>query len=465
MFRHLTVLCVLLWYVKYSQCNLFSPFFSNFDDVAWQTELKDVLEADGGPSLVASSSSTDYAKIRENAKVEPFVGNISSYSGFINVDKSCDSNLFYWFFESENNPKKDPLILWLHGGPGVSALMGLFEESGPYQVVNVDKVKLRESRWTKYYNVLYVDNPVGAGYSYTQSTNCYSRTVQQATDNLYKALKEFFNIYPEYRKNDFYMAGESYVGKYVPVLADRIHTKNPSENVTINLKGLFIGCGFIDPENQIHFADYLHEMGIVGKEGYENTLSDEEEARKYIRLGYPSMADIYISKIAARILFAGFHVDPPAIDASDPNYDTSWYDTTKKFITSKSVRKEIHVGDAKFHDSYIVRYYFKDDVLNSAREELSRMLSHYKVLLFDGQFDLIVPPTQHHYLFEQLQWKGRKSFQAAKRRKWLVNGKLAGYTKSYDKLTHVVVRNANHIIIRCQPENMLSLLRSFIGTK
>lgn len=41
----------------------------------------------------------------------------SSYSGYLealNRDK-----LFYWFFESQSrNPAKDPVVLWLNGGPG-----------------------------------------------------------------------------------------------------------------------------------------------------------------------------------------------------------------------------------------------------------------------------------------------------------------------------------------------------------
>ncbi len=38
------------------------------------------------------------------------------YAGYINVDKTNNRNLYYWFVESQGNPATDPVILWLNGG-------------------------------------------------------------------------------------------------------------------------------------------------------------------------------------------------------------------------------------------------------------------------------------------------------------------------------------------------------------
>ena len=50
--------------------------------------------------------------------------------------------------------------------------------------------------------------------------NC-AFVVQVATDN-YWALKNFFNLYPEYSANEFFITGESYGGIYVPTLSVRV---------------------------------------------------------------------------------------------------------------------------------------------------------------------------------------------------------------------------------------------------
>jgi carboxypeptidase C (cathepsin A) len=36
------------------------------------------------------------------------------YAGYLDV--SDRKHFFYWFFESRNDPKNDPIVLWLNGG-------------------------------------------------------------------------------------------------------------------------------------------------------------------------------------------------------------------------------------------------------------------------------------------------------------------------------------------------------------
>jgi carboxypeptidase C (cathepsin A) len=58
----------------------------------------------------------------------------------------------------------------------------------------------------------------------------------------------FFNSYPEFNKNNFYIAGESYAGIYIPYLATAIDTYNTfNPNETINFKGIAVGNGCTHP--------------------------------------------------------------------------------------------------------------------------------------------------------------------------------------------------------------------------
>ncbi|WZZ91084.1 hypothetical protein YC2023_119663 [Brassica napus] len=51
-------------------------------------------------------------------------------TGYIRVGEAEQVQLFYYFIKSERNPKEDPLLLWLTGGPGCSAVSALLFENG-----------------------------------------------------------------------------------------------------------------------------------------------------------------------------------------------------------------------------------------------------------------------------------------------------------------------------------------------
>lgn len=97
--------------------------------------------------------------------------------------------------------------------------------------------------WTNLANMLYFEAPICVGYSYgDQITDCYHNDSSTAQDN-YAFVQAFFDLYPEYRGNDYYITGESYAGIYVPTLAQQIVLGNAAGNAKINLKGIAVGNG------------------------------------------------------------------------------------------------------------------------------------------------------------------------------------------------------------------------------
>uniref|UniRef100_A0A914RD41 Carboxypeptidase n=1 Tax=Parascaris equorum TaxID=6256 RepID=A0A914RD41_PAREQ len=130
--------------------------------------------------------------------------------------------MFYWFVESQGNPDSDPVALWLNGGPGCSSIGGAFEELGPFYV-NRDSHSLYENpyAWNKAANVLFLESPVGVGFSYiTTDPNGFVVGDDAVAAMNYHAMNDFFSrVHPKYQNRTFFITGESYGGVYLPTLA------------------------------------------------------------------------------------------------------------------------------------------------------------------------------------------------------------------------------------------------------
>ncbi|CAH0391113.1 unnamed protein product [Bemisia tabaci] len=161
------------------------------------------------------------------AKVPPMLKNVDSFSGYLTVNKSTDSNLFFWFFKSQQGDwKKKPLVVWLQGGPGSSSMFGLFTELGPFSVTKNQKLKRRKYSWHRKYNLVFIDNPVGAGFSFTKKDSGYARDETDVARDLYEALVQLHKLFPTLQSNKLFITGESYAGKYIPAIGHKIYQEN-----------------------------------------------------------------------------------------------------------------------------------------------------------------------------------------------------------------------------------------------
>lgn len=60
--------------------------------------------------------------------------------------------------------------------------------------------------------MLYIEAPVGVGFSYSDDNNYKCDDDRTAAENM-GAVNHFFEMFPEYKKNKFFITGESYAGK------------------------------------------------------------------------------------------------------------------------------------------------------------------------------------------------------------------------------------------------------------
>jgi carboxypeptidase C (cathepsin A) len=86
--------------------------------------------------------------------------------------------------------------------------------------------------------VVYLESPKGVGFSYCDSAStaadCNS-TDESTAQDAYEFLVNFFNAFPEFKSNKFFITGESYAGIYIPMLIDQLD--NDVLGAKINFSG------------------------------------------------------------------------------------------------------------------------------------------------------------------------------------------------------------------------------------
>jgi cathepsin A (carboxypeptidase C) len=188
-------------------------------------------------------------------------------SGLIPMTEGDD--MFYWLFRSKNAPETDPLVIWLTGGPGCASEIALFYENGPYTINNDMSLNSNAYSWNKVSNLLYVDQPVGTGFSRCSSIFHYDSNEDEISANIFRFIQGFLAANPDFKGRDFYITGESYAGHYIPAIAYHFVKEITPGSLGLNFKGIAIGNGWVDPYVQYpKYADFAYENNLVSLETY-----------------------------------------------------------------------------------------------------------------------------------------------------------------------------------------------------
>ena len=200
------------------------------------------------------------------------------YAGHVPASSDDDKKLFYWLFYpdvADKNVKDEdiPLLIWLNGGPGCSSMDGLFLENGPFRFDESDtKIYLNPYSWHKApAYVLYVDQPVGTGLSFTKKKK-YCKTDEEINIDFYFFLNKFLQLHSDVMlknnknelKRPFFFSGESHAGHYIPSMITYIQSKNQANpEILMPVSGAAIGNGWVDPYYQYSASDVSYGAGII----------------------------------------------------------------------------------------------------------------------------------------------------------------------------------------------------------
>jgi carboxypeptidase D len=123
------------------------------------------------------------------------------YHRHIEVDPEHNGHLFFWHFSQTHIANKQRTVIWLNGGPGCSSEDGAMMEIGPFRVKSDGNLEYNDGAWNEFANVLFVDQPVGTGFSYVD-TDSYLSELDQMAAQFMVFLENYFAVFPENEHDD-----------------------------------------------------------------------------------------------------------------------------------------------------------------------------------------------------------------------------------------------------------------------
>ncbi|XP_044979444.1 serine carboxypeptidase 1-like isoform X2 [Hordeum vulgare subsp. vulgare] len=406
---------------------------------------------------------------------QPPLAQLRQYSGYIDVDQAAGKSLFYYFVEAPVDPAHKPLVLWLNGGPGCSSFgLGAFEEVGPFRVDTDGRTLCPNPySWTAAANLLFLESPVGVGFSYALNEEVYKTMGDNMTAiDSHAFLLRWFDRFPEYKGRDFFILGESYAGHYIPELAVTIQVLNKDPKLTpINLKGISIGNGILEfAEEQAELYEYLWHRAFISDSAHDtiakhckgpddlSTVCQAARDTAYGNTGDISAFNVYAPTCHDK------KVRPTGSKCTDIAGPCIGH-FVESYLNQVQVQRAIHANTALKYPWVACRTRLYN--LKRFGDSPVTMLPHLKALvttgiriwLFSGDFDAMVPVTATKRSVEKLQLGVEKDW-----RPWSPGpGKdVAGYVIAYKGLVLATVRGSGHMVNIDQPERGFALFTSFL---
>eukprot|EP01043_Picozoa_sp_COSAG02_P004218 COSAG02_NODE_108_length_36286_cov_19.437478_21_plen_802_part_00 len=402
--------------------------------------------------------------------------NATQHAGYIAVNQKNgnDGHLFYWMFEARRDPSTAPLVLWLTGGPGCSSELAVFYEQGPYRLDKEGNVKINPHSWTEIANVLFVDQPVGTGFSFADNSDAYVKTEDGVATDMWEFLQTFMVEFPQYAQLDFYVTGESYAGHYVPAISSRIVANNKKLRAgehTIHLQGIAIGNGLVDPETQYgQYVPYALDKGLITRKQATSLNRTAHACQRSILAGHKGTVTLMeCNSMLERIMLdgGGFNTYDVRIKCAKPPlcYDFAPLDT---LMARDDVRKALGVSPKANWQSCNMKVHEKlmSDWFTNMETVIPAMLEDdVRVLVYSGQEDFICNWFGGRAWVDKMQWSGAAQYHAQKWSEWKVSTMNAGTFKEHGPLTFLGVANAGHMVPMDQGENALAMLHTFVNGK
>ncbi|CAD6211427.1 unnamed protein product [Miscanthus lutarioriparius] len=412
------------------------------------------------------------------------------------VEVRPKAHLFWWYYKSPQRTSTPstpwPTVLWLQGGPGASGVgLGNFLEMGPLDV----DLKPRNSTWLQKADLIFVDNPVGTGYSYVEDDSLFVTSDWQQAADMTTVVRALVKEVPTLATSPLFLVAESYGGKYAATLGASVARAVRAGELNITLGGVALGDSWISPEDfTLSYTPLLLSVSRLDDNAGDEANKKAETVKEQIVAGqwaasqksWVSLLEFIDTKsgnvdVYNFMLDSG--MDPVALDiplgsslmnslqamkystshrAQDSQPDSNTIDG----IMNGVIKQKLKIIPKNFtwgQQSDSVYHALVNDFMKPRIDEIDELLSYgINVTVYNGQLDVICSTNGAEAWVHKLKWDGLKSFLSLPRQP-LYCGASKGtkaFVRSYKNLHFYWILGAGHYVPADQPCIALSMISS-----
>nr|AAH66718.2 Serine carboxypeptidase 1 [Danio rerio] len=404
------------------------------------------------------------------------------------VDVRDGAHMFWWLYYANSSSasyKELPLVMWLQGGPGGSSCgFGNFEEIGP-----LDRdLKLRETSWVRAASVLFVDNPVGTGYSYTDTEDALTKDVAMVASDMMVLLKKFFSLKTEFQSIPFYIFSESYGGKMAAAISLELTKAIQAGSIKCNFAGVALGDSWISPiDSVMTWGAYLYSTSLLDDTGLNEVYTAAKAVMEAVQQGdYLKATDLWsmtenvVEQNTNGVNFYNIltqNSDEMVKSSADQAADGFLLALKRRHIRplhrqslselmNGPIRQKLGVipknvtwgGQAE--DVFVS---MAGDFMKPVVEVVDQLLAAgVNVTVYNGQLDLIVDTMGQEMWVKKLKWDGLQNFNKLK---WTAledpqeQSQTGAFYKTYKNFAFYWILKAGHMIPSDQGPMALRMLK------
>ncbi|XP_060213455.1 serine carboxypeptidase-like 13 isoform X2 [Lycium barbarum] len=343
-------------------------------------------------------------------------------TGYIGVGED-EVQLFYYFIKSQSNPKVDPLIYWFTGGPGCSPLNAILFELGPVELDirayngSLPTLSLNPYAYTKVANMIFVDLPVGSGYSYATTQKANHSDDLQSGDHANEFLRKGYIL-----GNPVTFSGQDYYkipfAHGMGLIPDELY------------KSLVTNCG----------GEYKHNGSTKSLCSRDMRTFDWliKDIYQYHILESPCDPVSYDSRrsLSENVQNLKSPAAYPGVKCRE-----EWHELSVIWANDKNVRDALHVrkGTTGAWERCRSNLSFAIIVNNTIPYHANLSRKGFRSLIYSGDHDMVIPFISTQAWIKSLNYSISDDWKP-----WIIDGQVAGYTRSYsNQMTFATVKARN----------------------